>query len=76
MHRRISPSCLNGYDVICCGVGQMERNAAGRQGGIPEPVLSHCIASKGLCWWIQPIGFSFSITLPVDQLSAFWTKDP
>jgi hypothetical protein len=54
----------------------MERNAAGRQGGIPEPVLSHCIASKGLCWWIQPIGFSFSITLPVDQLSAFWTKDP
>lgn len=74
MARRISPKCLNGYDIICSGAGRIERNPQGEKQGIPEPIIGSCIESEGLCWWLRPIGFAFSLTLPLARLSGFWKK--
>jgi|TARA_B100000035_G_C20696264_1_gene420620 hypothetical protein len=71
---RISPKCLPGYDIICHGAGQVERNAEGIKNNIPEPLLTTCAQSEGLCWWVRPIGFSFSMTLKVDKLKNFWKE--
>lgn len=72
MTKRISPKCLQGYDVICTGAGRIERNELGIKNGIPEPVLSTCAETDGLCWWVRPIGFSFSMTLKVANMKRFW----
>ena len=72
MTTRISPKCLNGYDIICAGHGRIERNEEGVRQNIPEPFLSNCSESEGLCWWVRPIGFSFSLTLQVSTLNRFW----
>lgn len=72
MTHRISPKCLNGYDIICTGHGRIERNSEGARLNIPEPFLSNCSESEGLCWWVRPIGFSFSLTLQASSLQKFW----
>ena len=74
MARRISPKCLHGYDIICNGAGRIERNDEGAKNGIPEPVLSACAETDGLCWWVRPIGWSFSMTLKVANLKRFWVE--
>lgn len=75
MTTRISPKCINGYDIICTGCGRIERNAEGVRMNIPEPFLSKCSESDGLCWWVRPIGFSFSLTLQVGKLKGFWKEN-
>ena len=76
MTQRISPSYLQGYDVICTDMGRIERNELGRKNNIPDPILTKCARSDGLCWWVKPIGFSFSITLKVTSVSNFWKGCP
>ncbi|MAH29356.1 MAG: hypothetical protein CL959_01570 [Euryarchaeota archaeon] len=72
MTQRISPKCLKGYDIICNGAGRIERNELGKKYGVPEPLLSTCTETDGLCWWVRPLGFSFSMTLKVSRLKNFW----
>lgn len=72
--QRISPKCLEGYDIVCVGAGTIERNEKGRKNNIPEPVLSNCVKADGLCWWVKPIGFSYSMTLSVTKLKNFWRE--
>jgi hypothetical protein len=75
MTRRISPKCLAGYDIICTDLGRLERNEQGRRADIPEPILTTCVESDGLCWWVRPIGFSFSLTLKVSKVQNFWAGE-
>lgn len=76
MAQRISPKCLQGYDIICTNLGRIERNEEGRKNNIPEPILTTCAQSDGLCWWVKPVGFSFSLTLKVSSVKNFWTGGP
>lgn len=69
---RIHPKCINGYAIDCKGAGRLERTPEGERLGIPEPIVGNCCHSEGLCWWLQPIGFSFSLTLPVANIRKFW----
>ena len=75
MTQRISPKCLQGYDIICTSLGRIERNELGRKSNIPEPILTTCVESDGLCWWVRPIGFSFSLTLKVSNVKNFWRSE-
>lgn len=70
----ISPKCLNGYRIDCKGAGRIERSEEGERMNVPEPFIGNCCQSEGLCWWLRPIGFSFSFTLPVASLRRFWRK--
>lgn len=72
MAQRISPKCIKGYDIICTNLGRIERNELGHEHGVPDPILTPCVQSDGLCWWLKPVGFSFSITLKVSNIKAFW----
>lgn len=75
MKSRINPKCLNGYSIDCRGVGRIERTEEGERLGCPEPIVGNCIQSDGLCWWLRPVGFGFSITLPVINIRKFWNKE-
>ena len=70
----ITPKCLNGYKVDARGVGRVERTQEGERHGCPEPIVHNCIESEGLCWWLRPIGFAFTMTLPVANIRKFWVK--
>lgn len=70
----IYPKCLSGYRVACQGVGRIERTAEGEKQGCPEPIVGNCIQSEGLCWWVGPIGFGYSMTLPVTNIKKFWQE--
>ena len=71
----ITPKCLNGYKVDGRNAGRIERTEEGERQGCPEPIIGSCIQSEGLCWWLRPIGFTFSITLPVLNIKNFWRKE-
>ena len=72
MTQQVSPKCLQGYDIICTGAGRVVRNEWGIKNGVPEPILSKCAETDGLCWWLRPVGFSFSLTLKVANMKGFW----
>ena len=70
----ISPKCLKGYRIDCRGAGRIELNEEGERRGCPEPIVGNCSQSDGLCWWLRPVGFAFTITLPIANLKRFWAK--
>ena len=67
----IEPKCLRGYKILT-GAGRIERNDEGVRMNIPEPIVENCCQTEGLCWWLRPVGFSFSITIPVVNVKNFW----
>lgn len=67
----IEPKCLEGYKIFV-GTGRIERTEEGARMGVPEPFAENCCQSEGLCWWLSPIGFSFSLTIPVKGVRNFW----
>ena len=67
----IEPKCLSGYKIYL-GTGRIEVTDEGARMGVPEPIVENCCQSEGLCWWLRPVGFSFSITLPVKKVRNFW----
>ena len=69
----IEPKCLKGYK-IARGCGRIERTPEGEKQGIPEPIIDTCCQTEGLCWWLRPIGFSFSLTLPIASIKNFWKR--
>lgn len=72
MKRRIQPSCLKGYQIDPSGVGRIELTDEGEKYGCPDPIIGNCIESEGLCWWVKPLGYSYTLTLPVTKLKKFW----
>ena len=72
---RIFPKCLDGYSIDCYGAGRVQVTADGEKQGCPEPIIGNCVQSEGLCWWLRPIGFAFSITLPAANIKRFWKKE-
>ena len=74
MKRTVEPSCIKGYRIVVNGAGKLELTDEGEKYGCPDPFIANCINSEGLCWWLKPIGFAFTITLPVTSLRKFYLQ--
>ncbi len=69
----IAPKCLRGYLIDPRGAGRFVRSPEGERYNVPEPIIGYCMESEGLCWWLRPVGWYYSITLPVSKIKRFFS---